>query len=159
MFNDKIIEKQDELKNYFVGEKEFRPWGYFEVLEVGQTGAEEFCKKEITMKPHTAMSVQRHSLRREIWDVTEGTLTAILNGELHTVPAGSRISIPLTAVHCMINLSDEKVVVREMQLGVCREEDNDRLSDINGRETLFIDPSDLNALESVALYQRIIKNL
>lgn len=159
MLNQALLYKQDNLKPYSVGEKEYRPWGYFSVIDVDIIANEEFCDKEIVMMPHKAMSVQRHALRREHWTVVEGTLTVILDGELHILQVGESIAVPLGTVHCMINSSDEKVVIHERQTGVCREDDNDRFCDVNGRDIIAPNPSDLNALESVELYKRVINNL
>ncbi len=148
-----------DLKNYYLGETEQRPWGTFEVLDVGMSNEEEFCEKRIEVMPRQALSLQRHQYRREVWQVHEGSLTVILNGKLLTVMAGEEILIPLQAVHCMINLTDKPVVVYERQMGVCREEDNDRLSDMSGRDTVDIDLNDDNAMVSKVIYEKVTKSL
>ena len=59
----------------------------------------------------------------------------------------------------MINMTAEKVVVSERQIGICREADNDRLSDLSGRDTVNIPQYDVDALASKEIYERIIKRL
>ncbi len=159
MTTQNALQIESNLKNYYLGEKEKRPWGFFEVLDLGIMDHEEFCEKRIEVLPRKALSLQRHQLRREVWNVECGELTVILNGEIHKLCAGESIYIPLRAVHCMINLTDEKVIVHERQTGVCREEDNDRLSDINGRDTEEIALDDEKAMISRAIYEKLTKSL
>ncbi|MEZ5814665.1 MAG: phosphomannose isomerase type II C-terminal cupin domain [Alphaproteobacteria bacterium] len=144
------------LTGYAAGDKGLRPWGWYEVLGVGMEDQEEFCEKKIGIRPHQSLSLQRHHGRREIWRVEEGELTVILDGNLHTLRRDETIMIPLKAPHCMMNLTDEPLIVYEKQIGICREEDNDRLYDMNGRETLEIAADDHKALESVELYKKAI---
>lgn len=111
------------------------------------------------MKPFQAMSLQKHKLRHEFWRVEEGTLTVILDGGLYTLNTGDTIEIPLKGIHCMINLSDKRVVIYEKQTGICREADNDRLSDMSGRDTVDVAPFDIEAMASKAIYERLTKLL
>ena len=159
MTNTLQTSEENNLKEYFVGEQEERPWGFFEVLDLGMANNEEFCEKKIIVKPRQALSLQRHKFRHEIWRVKQGTLTAVLDGKMHTIQSGDTIMIPLQSVHCMINLTDEDVIISERQMGICREEDNERLCDVSGRETSLIHPEDVNALRSKELYENITKNL
>jgi uncharacterized cupin superfamily protein len=87
------------------------------------------------VNPGYMLSLQRHRGRAEIWEVTEGVLTVIMDGKRHDVEAGNSITLPKGSVHCMINSSDKPVVVRETQTGICRESDNIRLVDFNNRPT------------------------
>ncbi len=114
---------------------------------------EGHCSKELVVNSGNMLSLQRHRGRQEYWAVEEGELTVILNEDLYTVRAGKAIFIPLGAVHCMINMSDEPVKVVELQTGICREADNVRLKDFSGRPTYFLS----NSLEEKAahLYQMV----
>ena len=139
--------KLENQVQYDTGDFDHRPWGFYEVLNVGIERNEEFCEKRIGVKPYKALSLQRHHGRREIWQVEEGVLTVICDGHLHTVNAGETIMIPLEAPHCMINRTSTPVIVIEKQIGICREEDNDRLCDLSGREVMDIAADDLKALK------------
>ena len=152
--------KRANTKPYSTGEKENRPWGFFEVLDVGINKlGEEFCEKTIGVKPMKALSLQRHRLRRETWRVEQGELTVVLNGDLHKLTAGQTIEIPLKAAHCMINTTKEMVVVNEIQTGICREADNDRLCDFNGRDVVELMSTDIEAIASKEIYEKIVKSM
>jgi len=109
------------------------PWGSNRVLTLTQEGGEDICIKEITVKPGFMLSLQRHRGRAEVWEVTDGTLGVICNGDYSEIPAGQSITLPKGAVHCMINPTDKPVTVKETQRGICREKDNVRLADFNDR--------------------------
>ena len=147
------------MNEYRVGARDERIWGWYEVIGTGRELQDEFCEKHIGIHPFQALSLQRHQGRREIWTVLSGTLTVIVNGELYTLEKNQSINIPKSAPHCMINASNEQVTVYEKQIGVCREDDNDRLRDMNGRATLPIDTSDTLALKSAQLYERVVSDL
>jgi mannose-6-phosphate isomerase-like protein (cupin superfamily) len=147
-------------QEYTIGDRDERVWGWYEVTNVGTMDSdEEFCEKRIGILPRQALSLQRHHGRRELWTAVRGTLTVIVNGELHEVHEGESIHIPLHAPHCMVNMSHGEIVVYEKQMGVCREEDNDRLFDMAGREIVEIAADDAMAHKSVELYKKIIQDL
>lgn len=89
----------------------------------------EFCIKELVVKPGHQLSLQKHQGREEFWVVKRGLLTVIVDGQRLDIAAGQGIFIPKGAVHCMNNRTDELIEVEELQLGICREEDNVRLLD------------------------------
>ena len=149
----------ENFNTYNTGETDQRPWGFYEVTNAGTRNGEEFCEKKIGVKPYQALSLQRHHGRRENWKVLSGELTVIHNGEIMTLSEGQSIDIDLMAPHCMINMTAMPVVVYEIQMGVCRESDNDRLCDFSGRETLKIEKDDLMALKSKELYLKVMESL
>ncbi len=122
---------------YAIGVSVESPWGENKVLSA-QTGegGQDVVKKEITVKPGFMLSLQRHRGRKELWEVKSGTLTVISDGERIEVNAGDHISLPKGNVHCMNNVHDTPVTVVETQTGFCREADNVRLVDFNGRPTI-----------------------
>jgi mannose-6-phosphate isomerase-like protein (cupin superfamily) len=89
----------------------------------------EFCVKDLVVKPGNQLSLQHHQGREEFWIVKSGLLTVIVDGQRLDVPAGQAIFIPKGSTHCINNRTDEPVAVEELQLGICREEDNVRLLD------------------------------
>ena len=132
------------------------PWGDNKVLEahIDQFGLnKDIVKKEITVKPSFMLSLQRHRGREELWEVTEGILTVISDGKIHTVEAGKSIQLPKSNVHCMINRNENPVTVLETQSGTCREADNVRLIDFNNRPTIPL--SNINEARSATLYASI----
>ncbi len=141
---------------YKIGVKVKSPWGTNKVIEahISEFGKnEDIVKKEITIKPGFMLSLQRHRGREELWEVTSGTLTVISDGEIHTVNAGENIKLPKGNVHCMINLNNNPVTVIETQTGTCREADNVRLLDFNGRPTYPLKTK--NEFLSAILYTQI----
>lgn len=148
-----------DLPSYLKGSRDNREWGWYEVINVGLDGNEEFCEKEIGILPKQALSLQRHHGRREIWSVIKGQLSVIVNGKYQILNVGEEIIIPHKAAHCMINMTNDPVVVYEKQVGFCREDDNDRLYDFNGRETLPVDALDHDAISSIEIYKKVMHSL
>lgn len=124
-------------KPYSIGESDTRPWGKWEVLalgtENGPNGHEEICIKKITVNPGGILSLQSHKLRREEWTVLEGMLEVTRDNEILNLQAGDSVEIPCGAVHRMANRSNTPVTVKEIQRGVCREDDIVRYEDAYGR--------------------------
>jgi mannose-6-phosphate isomerase-like protein (cupin superfamily) len=121
------------LKGYRPGEKDTRPWGMWEVLDTGFENGEEYCAKRITVIPGGVLSLQSHKGRRENWTVEAGVLEVTRDGEIHVLQKGENIDIPLGAKHRMANRGTVDAVVREIQRGICREDDIIRYEDIYGR--------------------------
>jgi len=146
------------LAAYTVGDSDVRPWGSYTVVAVGiNENDEEFCEKEIVVSPQQILSLQSHDHRREHWIVKQGTLTVVLDGERLTLKKGESVRIPLKGVHCMANLGSGDVVVKEIQSGICREEDIRRYFDAYGRGTEAADDEKTKA--SLAVYKEILDEL
>lgn len=147
-----------DFAQYKVGDHDTRPWGSYTVTAVGVSDAgEDICEKEIHVLPGQVLSLQSHENRREHWRVMDGTLTVILDDQRHELPAGADIRIPQGAIHCMANLADIPCTVREIQEGICREDDIKRYIDAYGRGTESIDGE--MAQKSIALYQALLAQL
>lgn len=142
-----------DAADYTSGQLVDSPWGSNQVLESKKENGREICIKKIMVKPGYMLSLQRHRGREELWEVKEGTLTVISNGERYDIPAGQSITLPKGAVHCMINSSDAPVTVIETQSGTCREKDNIRLLDFNNRPTYPLTTQ--NEYKSAILYAKI----
>jgi mannose-6-phosphate isomerase-like protein (cupin superfamily) len=121
------------MPGYRPGEKDGRPWGMWEVLETGTENGEEFCIKRITVNPGGVLSLQSHKMRRENWTLESGILEVTRDKEIITLQPGQSIDIPLGAAHRMANRGTVDAVVREIQRGICREDDIIRYEDIYGR--------------------------
>lgn len=142
------------LNAYKVGDSDERPWGGYIVTAVREEGGEEVVEKNITVYGGQMLSVQSHVGRAELWTAVRGELTALLNGKAHTVPQGQSISIPKGAIHAMVNMGAEAIVVHEVQRGICREEDNNRYWDQSGRDVMQSDdPRVLSSIETAKRLQ------
>ncbi len=147
------------MSSYTIGERDKRSWGFYEVLDVKYQDGYEICKKIIAIDARQALSLQRHYHRREVWHVVEGTITVILDGQVLNLVTGQELEIPLGAVHSMINLGREPVLLYEKQIGVCREDDNERLYDYAGRPVDPVDVKDRVAMQSIERYKSLIRLL
>lgn len=122
------------LPGYTIGETDTRPWGTWEVLDAGIENDEEFCIKKITVIPQGVLSLQSHQFRREEWTVLQGVLEVTRNDDIITLHAGDSIDIPCGAKHRMANRGTTNTIVKEIQRGICREDDIIRYEDIYGRK-------------------------
>ena len=99
---------------------EERPWGHYKVLLDSKN-----CKvKEIVVKKGQRLSYQYHIHRAEIWTVTRGTLTIILDGEKVFRKYGESIKIPRGAQHRAWNETNKEVRFIEVQTGTSFDEDD-----------------------------------
>ena len=108
-----------------------RVWGYYRVLhEVG----DHVKLKELTVLPHTCLSMQRHEHRAEFWFVAEGEATVYTvdpystDYDLLASPAKHQSTwIKLNEWHQLCNETDEPLKLLEIQYGDrCVEEDIER---------------------------------
>ena len=106
-----------------------RPWGRWEEF------LNEPCYrvKRIFVHPGQRLSLQRHALRSEHWAIAKGTGMFTLDSDVFEVSVGDRVFIPVGGVHRIENTGDENLIIIETQLGVCDENDIERLEDDYGR--------------------------
>lgn len=143
---------------YHIGDRDERPWGEYEVTDVGvNASGEEYCEKKITVLPQQILSLQSHELRRELWRVTSGELTVILNDQKITLQAGQEINVPLGSIHAMANVSNAPCTVFERQEGVCREADIKRYFDAYGRGVEA--SNDPTIIASIDTYTKVLNAL
>jgi mannose-6-phosphate isomerase-like protein (cupin superfamily) len=151
-------EDAGSMPAYRVDDQDARPWGHYIVLAVGRTPeGEEYCDKQIVIKPGNVLSLQSHDLRRETWTVRHGLLTALVDGERIEAAPGQSVHVPKGSIHCMANLTDKVCVVHERQTGICREEDIKRYIDAYNRSTESLSGGD--ALPSIAIYSDILAEI
>lgn len=135
---------------YAIGDTDARSWGSYTVVAVGKNDGEEYCEKEIIINPGRILPLQSHEHRRERWMVKQGVLTVVLDGKRIEVKKGDEVRIPLRAVHCMANLGKDACIVREIQAGVCREEDVALYGDADAQGL---------AGSSLAVYQQLLAEI
>lgn len=98
---------------YKMHEKGDRPWGSWEVINVGN----KHIVKKITVNPHSALSLQMHHHRGEHWIITSGKPTVTIGDERQELMAGKVVTIPKETKHRMENMTDEPVEFIEIQMG------------------------------------------
>ncbi len=105
-------------------EKEFRPWGWFKVLQRG----DNYCVKELFVEPDMRISLQFHRYRTEDWVVVNGD-GVITQGNLETnCKVGDTFFIPIEQRHRIMG-GKTGITIIEVQRGKCVEDDIVRLED------------------------------
>ena len=106
-----------------------RPWGYYEIIAT----ANNYVEKRLTIYPNCRLSLQRHHLRREHWQVITGTAHIELNQTRVILQTGDRIEVPESCWHRLSNNSSNKLIIKEIQRGFPDENDIERIDDDYGR--------------------------
>jgi len=107
-----------------------RPWGYYLVL-IEEDG---YKVKKFVVRPGTRLSLQRHRMRSEHWQVVQGEASVTVGTELVRLGPGGTIDIPLGALHRVESVGKEDLVVIEVQMGsYVGEDDIERIEDDYGR--------------------------
>lgn len=110
--------------------RDYRPWGYFETLSLG----ERFQVKRIVVNPGAALSLQSHVHRAEHWIVVQGSANVTIDDEVKLVSENQSVYIPLGAVHRMENPGKVPLHLIEVQTGsYLGEDDIVRYEDIYAR--------------------------
>jgi len=126
----------DELKKNGRAEinnhrKVYRPWGYYDSLDVG----ERFQVKRIVVKPGEKLSVQMHHHRAEHWIVVNGTASVTRGKETFLVSENQSTYIPIGEIHALENPGSIPLEMIEVQSGTyLGEDDIVRFEDRYGRE-------------------------
>lgn len=106
-----------------------RPWGWYEVLAVG----EGYQVKRLHLEPNRRFSLQRHHQRSEQWLVVAGEgIVQIGEDSLQVLP-GQGVEVPLAAIH-RATAGAMGLEIVEVQRGkVLLEDDIERIEDDFGR--------------------------
>jgi mannose-6-phosphate isomerase-like protein (cupin superfamily) len=115
---------------YRKGESDQRPWGAWEVLDVGDGVA----TKRIRVLPGKRLSYQRHAHRREHWLIVRGRARVTRDGSVIELGLGESVDIPQGAWHRIENPGAEDMELIEVQRGERLDEaDIERSEDDFGR--------------------------
>lgn len=106
-----------------------RPWGRWEEY-LNEPG---YRVKRIVVNPGQRLSLQKHAHRSEHWAIVRGTGLFRLDDEENRVEVGDAVQIPQGAVHRITNDGEDYLIIIETQLGLCLEDDIERLEDDYGR--------------------------
>lgn len=98
-----------------------RVWGYYEVLSSISTNIKI---KRLVVFPGKSLSYQKHAHRNEFWIVEKGTASIILEENSIVLNENEYLTIPKDNWHKIENLTNEELIVFEVQHGdMCVEED------------------------------------
>jgi mannose-1-phosphate guanylyltransferase/mannose-6-phosphate isomerase len=117
-------EQEQHLRNY-------RPWGYFETLNIGP----RFQVKLLHVKPGGKLSMQMHHHRSEHWIVVQGTAQVSIGDKEQLVRENESVYIFATQWHRLQNPGKVPVEIIEVQIGsYLGEDDIHRTDDIYNRQ-------------------------
>ncbi|MBS0239063.1 MAG: mannose-1-phosphate guanylyltransferase/mannose-6-phosphate isomerase [Proteobacteria bacterium] len=117
-------EQEQHLRNY-------RPWGYFETLNIGP----RFQVKLLHVKPGGKLSMQMHHHRSEHWIVVQGTAQVSIGEKEQLVRENESVYIFATQWHRLQNPGKVPVEIIEVQIGsYLGEDDIMRTDDIYNRQ-------------------------
>jgi mannose-1-phosphate guanylyltransferase/mannose-6-phosphate isomerase len=128
-----VVEELDAEKRREVFEHNtvYRPWGHIDLLQRG----ERYKSKQVTIKPHKRLSLQKHYHRAEHWVVVSGTAKVVCDDKEHIVTENQSTYIPVGSVHRIENPGSIPLVMIEVQTGsYIGKDDIVRLEDLYGFE-------------------------
>jgi mannose-1-phosphate guanylyltransferase/mannose-6-phosphate isomerase len=118
--------KQAERSEHLVHRRVYRPWGYYEGIDIG----ERFQAKRITVNPGAKLSLQRHQHRAEHWVVVSGKARVTRGEDSLVLNADQSTYIPLGVIHRLENIGDVALHLIEVQSGsYLGEDDIERFED------------------------------
>jgi mannose-1-phosphate guanylyltransferase/mannose-6-phosphate isomerase len=106
-------EQEQHLRNY-------RPWGYFETLNIGP----RFQVKLLHVKPGGKLSMQMHHHRSEHWIVVQGTANVVIGDKEQLVRENESVYIVATQWHRLENPGKVPLELIEVQIGTYLGEDD-----------------------------------
>ena len=106
-------EQEQHLRNY-------RPWGYFETLNIGP----RFQVKLLHVKPGGKLSMQMHHHRSEHWVVVQGTAKVVVGDMDKLLSENESVYIFATQWHRLENPGKVPVEIIEVQIGTYLGEDD-----------------------------------
>jgi mannose-1-phosphate guanylyltransferase / mannose-6-phosphate isomerase len=112
--------KQAERTEHLVHRRVYRPWGYYEGIDVG----ERFQAKRIMVKQGARLSLQMHQYRAEHWVVVSGKARVTRGEDSLVLHEDQSTYIPLGVKHRLENIGDEPLYLIEVQSGSYLGEDD-----------------------------------
>ena len=110
--------------------RSYRPWGFFESLNLGP----RFQVKLLSVKPGAKLSMQMHHHRSEHWVVVHGTAEVTIGGEQKLVYENQSVYIVAGQWHRLHNPGKTPLELIEVQLGsYLGEDDIVRADDVYNR--------------------------
>jgi len=112
--------KAKQRDEYLVHKRVYRPWGYYEGLDL----SERFQVKRIMVKPGSKLSLQMHHHRAEHWIVVSGTAKVTRGEETLLLTENQSTYIPLGTRHRLENIGKMPLFMIEVQSGSYLGEDD-----------------------------------
>ena len=126
-----ILKERNDLRTEY-NVQDYRPWGYYKVLEE-EKGT--FKIKRITVNKGKRLSYQLHHHRSEHWIVVKGMAKVTVDGEEKFVRSGESIFFREGQKHRLENPGKTPLEIIEVQMGQYLEEDDIiRFDDEYGRK-------------------------
>lgn len=118
--------KAAQRDEYLVHKRVYRPWGYYEGLDVG----ERFQVKRIMVEPGKKLSLQMHHRRAEHWVVVSGKAKVTHGDETFVLSENESTYIPVGMRHRLENIGTMPLQLIEVQSGsYLGEDDIERFED------------------------------
>lgn len=105
--------KQAERTEHLIHRRVYRPWGYYEGIDVG----ERFQAKRIMVKPGSKLSLQMHHHRAEHWVVVSGKAKVTRADEVLLLHEDQSTYIPIGVKHRLENVGETPLCLIEVQSG------------------------------------------
>ena len=112
--------KQAERTEHLIHRRVYRPWGYYEGIDVG----ERFQAKRIMVKPGARLSLQMHHHRAEHWVVVSGKAKVTRGEETLLLHEDQSTYIPIGMKHRLENIGLDPLYLIEVQSGSYLGEDD-----------------------------------
>ena len=118
--------KAAQRDEYLVHKRVYRPWGYYEGLDVG----ERFQVKRIMVEPGKKLSLQMHHRRAEHWVVVSGKAKVTHDDKTFVLSENESTYIPVGMRHRLENIGTMPLHLIEVQSGsYLGEDDIERFED------------------------------
>ena len=118
--------KAAQRDEYLVHKRVYRPWGYYEGLDVG----ERFQVKRIMVEPGKRLSLQLHHRRAEHWVVVSGKAKVTHDDKTFVLSENESTYIPVGMRHRLENIGTMPLHLIEVQSGsYLGEDDIERFED------------------------------
>lgn len=105
--------KQAERSEHLAHRRVYRPWGYYEGIDVGH----RFKAKRIMVKPGAKLSLQMHQHRAEHWVVVSGKARVTRGEDTLMLYPDQSTYIPLGVKHRLENAGEAPLYLIEVQSG------------------------------------------
>ena len=105
--------KQAERTEHLIHRRAYRPWGYYEGIDIG----ERFQVKRIMVKPGAKLSLQMHYHRAEHWIIVSGTAKVTCGDKVELLHENQSTYIPIGQTHRLENVGRLPLFMIEVQSG------------------------------------------
>ncbi|MEO6421675.1 MAG: mannose-1-phosphate guanylyltransferase/mannose-6-phosphate isomerase [Candidatus Nitrotoga sp.] len=112
--------KQAERTEHLIHRRVYRPWGYYEGIDIG----DRFQAKRIMVKPGAKLSLQKHYRRAEHWVVVSGYAKVTRGEDILLLQEDQSTYIPIGIKHRLENIGTGLLYLIEVQSGSYLGEDD-----------------------------------